>query len=76
MVILLEILYFLRIVLIILGFWILHMKWRFAVSMSVKNCVGNFMEILLSLCIAFGRTAIFTDNPINYKELANKKDTH
>jgi hypothetical protein len=38
-----------RIVLVILGFLSFHMKLRFALSRSVKNCVGILMVIELNL---------------------------
>jgi hypothetical protein len=36
------------------------MKLRIALSMSVKNCVGILMGIMLNLYIVFGRMAIVT----------------
>jgi hypothetical protein len=53
-------LFYLRIVLAILGFMFVHMKLRITLSMSVENCVGILMGIVLNLWIAFSRMAIFT----------------
>ena len=49
MVILSEDLSLLKIVLAILGFLFFHMKVRIALSLSVKNCVGILMGIVLNL---------------------------
>jgi hypothetical protein len=49
MMIPLEDLLLLRIVFAILSFVFFHMKWRTAVSVSVKNGVGILMGIALNL---------------------------
>jgi hypothetical protein len=63
-----EVLSLLRIVFAILGFFFVvvlfflffHMNLRIAHVMSLKNCVGILMGIVLNLYIAFSRMAIFT----------------
>jgi hypothetical protein len=54
-----EDLLLLRIVLAILGFWLVQMNLKIAIYNSVKNCVGILMGIALNLLIAFGKIAIF-----------------
>ena len=49
-----------RIILAILGFFILLYEVQFFLSRSMKNCDVILMQFALNLWIAFGKMAIFT----------------
>ena len=51
---------FLRIALAVLGLSWFHINFWIVCSSSVKNVIGNLIEIALNLYIALGSMAIFT----------------
>ena len=59
MVISLEVLFLERIILANLGVLFFHMKLSIVLLMTLENCVGILIKILLNLYIAFDKTAMF-----------------